>query len=203
MRRLVIVGFALAAGLAGTTRLAHANGCNLYTPQRTGQIREGCSMTVYNLPEVAAALPTIKRGGVELTPTIVHDQISMQVTFEHYQSSTVCDLIESHEDRTFDRYVISWADLHGGDEVNVDDSPYTTVVPGPGDCGAMEAFFYCADPIQTCTPPMDPIPDPNPEPDNDDLGGCAAGGGSPGWLALLGVAAFVSCSRRSRASSRR
>jgi hypothetical protein len=202
MRRLLFVGLALAAGLAGTTRTASANGCNLYSSQRWGQIREGCSITVFSPVNVDPGLPTITRGGQELTPTIVQDQILLKVTYEHYPSADSCELNPpEYENQTFNRYVVSWADLHGGDEVLVDNSPYTMVVPGPGDCGVVDPFFYCQDPIQSCTP-HDPDPDPSHD-DDSDLSGCAAGSHSPGWFALIGVAAFVSCSRRRRASGRR
>src|SRR6476659_9006888 len=120
-------------------------------------------------------------------PTIVQDQLTLKVTMEHYESATSCNLIDSYENRTFDRYVITWPDLHGGDEINIDDSPYITVVPGPGDCGVVDPFFYCADPIQTCTPTDTDTGSDSTHEDDSDLGGCAAGSHSPGWLALLGV----------------
>jgi len=201
MRRLVL-GLTFAASLAGSIRVAHANGCNLYTPQRWGQIREGCSLTTYSLPEVGADMPEITRGGLPITPTIVHDQVTLQVTFQHYPSPTDCNLIPSYEDRTFERYTFSWPDLHGGDEVIVDGGPYTVVVPGPGDCGVVDPAFYCSDPIQSCDPGMDPPDDGTPG-DSDEGGGCSAGGGGTSWLVILGVVALLSYSRRSRASSRR
>jgi MYXO-CTERM domain-containing protein len=182
-------GFALCAVLAVSPRLAEANSCNLYQPQTWGQIRAGCSLTVFALPEVDPSLPTITRAGQLVEPTIDQDQLTLEVTMEHYPSPDSCDLIASYENRTFDRYVMTWSDLQPGDEIEVDGYPMT--VPGLGDCGIVDPFFYCQDGIQFCDGSLDPVED------DDEHVGCSAGSDSPSWLALLAVAALV-CFRRPR-----
>lgn len=180
-------------------RLAHANECNLYQPERFGNIRIGCSLTIFALPEVDPAVPTITRGGQTLTPTIAHDQLTLKVTWEHYPSPDSCDLVASYENRTFDRYVVAWPDLQPGDEILVNN--YPMVVPSAGECGQVDPAFYCADGVKFCDPA--PSGSDSPPGPGDDQGGCAAGSGSIGWLALAGLA-FVSVGRRrSAASSRR
>jgi len=201
MRRSVVLGFVLFTSLVTAHQRAEANSCNLYRAQQWGQLREGCAVTIFSLPEADPEVPTITRDGQELTPTIVQDDIVLKVGFEHYESPDSCYLLPTeYENKTFDRYVVSWPDLKGGDEVLVNNNASATVVPGPGDCGVVDPVFYCQDGIQFCDD-QDPA-DPAPE-DDSDMGGCSAGSHSPGWLALLGVAAVISCSRRSRASSRR
>lgn len=201
MMRLVLLAFTIVAALAAAPRAAHANSCNLYYEQRFGQFREGCSISVFALPTISPHLPTVTRNGQELTPTVVQDEVTLKVTFTHYPSADSCELLPpEYENRTFAHYELTWPDLKGGDEIVVDG--FSVVVPGPGDCGVPEPAFYCTDPIQSCSDPVDPDPDP----DNlgDDTAGCSAGSGTPSWLVILGVAAILrSCSRRSRASSRR
>jgi hypothetical protein len=202
-RRLVVLGLVLAAALAGFTRPAHANSCNLYSPQRWGEIREGCSLTIFTLPEIDPQLPTIQRDGVELVPAIVEDQITLKVTYEHYKSPTSCDTYLEYENKPFDRFVVSWPDLKGGDEIRIDDHPYVVVVPGPGDCGIVDPFFYCQDGIQFCDDTYPPDENDTNEPDDVDLAGCSAASGGTGWLAAIGVLAVLSCIRRSRTRIRR
>jgi hypothetical protein len=195
--KAVLVGVALVTSLAA--QKAEANSCNLYRAQQFGQLREGCSITIFNLPDVSPDIPTITRNGQELTPTIVQDQITLKVAYAHYPSPDSCSLLPTeYENETFDRYVVTW-DLKGGDELIVGNYPTTFVVPGPGECGSVEPAFYCTDPIQGCYDPSNPTPDP----DDDDLGGCSAASGSTSWLAILAVLGVLSYSRRSRTSSRR
>ncbi|HUS32564.1 MAG TPA: MYXO-CTERM sorting domain-containing protein [Kofleriaceae bacterium] len=200
MRRLIVLSFALTSALVASVRTAEANSCNLYYEQRFGMFREGCSVTTFMLQGQMPHLPAVKRNGQELTPTLVQDEITLKVRFDHYPSADSCELLPPvYENRTFDRYVMTW-DLQGGDEIVVDNSPI--VVPGPGDCGGVpEPAFYCTDPIQSCNDPVDPDPDT----DNlgDDTAGCSAGSGSASWLSLLALIGLVSYSRRSRTSSRR
>ncbi|HSD90066.1 MAG TPA: MYXO-CTERM sorting domain-containing protein [Kofleriaceae bacterium] len=185
-----LLGFAFCVVLAVSPRIASANSCNLYGPQTWGQIRVGCSLTVFALPEVDPSLPNITRAGQPVSPTIDHDQLTLKVTLQHYLSPTSCDLATSYENRTFDRYVITWSDLQPGDEIEVDG--YRMTVPGPGDCGVVDPFFYCQDGVQSCDAPADPGM-------NDvDQAGCSAGSGSPSWLALFPVVALLSYSRRHR-----
>lgn len=201
MRRSVVLGLALAASLAA--QRAEANQCNLYQPQRWGQFREGCSMTIFTLPDIDPGLPTVTRNGQEVVPTIVQDEIVLKVGYEHYATPDSCELLPpEYENKTFDRYVVTWSDLKGGDEIIVDNYNVPIVVPGPGDCGVVDPFFYCQDGIQFCDHPNDPDPDPGHE-DDSDLGGCSAGSGSASWLAMLALLGLVSYSRRSRTSSRR
>ena len=194
MHRLVSIAICCAA-LAASPRRADANGCNLYQTQTFGQIRVGCSLTVFVPSNVAPSLPSITRAGTTVTPTINHDQLMLEVNIQHYESPTSCNLVTSYENRTFDRYMLTWSDLQPGDEILVDGQAMT--VPGPGDCGVVDPFFYCQDPIQYCN--HDPDPDPDPQPaDDDDQAGCSAGSGTPSWLAILSVVAIFGYRRRSR-----
>jgi hypothetical protein len=187
-----LVGYALCAALAASPRIADANSCNLYQPQTFGEIRVGCSITVFALPEVEPSLPTITREGQIVAATIDHDQLELKVTMGHYPSPESCSLLTSYENRTFDRYVIAWNDLQPGDEILIDGYPLT--VPDTGDCGVVAPSFYCQDPIQGCD---DQVPDQ--EQTDDDQLGCSAGSGSLGWLAIFAVVALVGHGRRSRA----
>ena len=194
MRRSVLLGFALVTTLAA--QRAEANQCNLYQPQRWGQFREGCSTTIFALPEVDPQVPIVKRNGQEITPTIVQDEIVLKVGFEHYATPDSCHLLPpEYENKTFERYVVTW-DLKGGDEILVDNYPYPMVVPGPGDCGIVDPIFWCQDGIQFCEDPYPPDPDSDHE-DDSDLGGCSTGSGSGSWLAVIAVLGFVARRRRS------
>src|SRR5512143_3088619 len=195
MRRTIMLCLASWATVA--PRAAHANECNLYQPERFGNIRIGCSLTIFSLPEVDPAIPMITRGGQTLAPTIAHDQLTLKVTWEHYPSADSCDLVASYENRTFDRYVVAWPDLQPGDEILVNGSPL--VVPSAGDCGTVDPAFYCADGVKFCGDYGGSDSHPAP---GSDPGGCAAGGGGLGWLAVAGLA-VIGGRRRSRASSRR
>lgn len=194
--RSVLFGVVLLASLA---RAAHANECNLYQPERFGNLRIGCSLTFFALPDVDPAIPTITRGNETLAPTIAHDQLTLKVTWEHYASADSCDLVDSYENRTFDRYVVAWPDLQPGDEILVND--YPIVVPGAGDCGTVDPIFYCADGVKFCGDQSGSGSDSAP---GNDPGGCSAGGGGLGWLAIVAAGLAVSGGRRrSGASSRR
>jgi hypothetical protein len=187
IRRLV--PFTVCAALAATPRLASANGCNLYQAQRWGEIREGCSLTVFALPEVDPALPEITRGGEPVVPAVEQDQLTLKVLIEQYPTPDSCTLQSSYENRTFDRYVVTWHDLHAGDEIVVDGVPMT--VPAAGDCGVVDPFFYCQDGIQYCDDAG------GPGEDEESSSGCSAGSSTCGWLGLPFVA-FVVTRRRSR-----
>lgn len=192
-----LVGFALWVAVAGSPRIADANSCNLYQPQRWGEIRVGCSLTVFALSEVAPSLPDVTRAGQLVVPKIDQDQLILKVTMQHYESPDSCNLVTSYENRTFDRYVISWEDLQPGDEIEVDGYPMT--VPGPGDCGVVDPLFYCQDGIQSCD---DDLPPSDPELADADPAGCSAGSGSPSWLASFALIALVTHGRQ-RAPRRR
>jgi hypothetical protein len=186
-------GFVFCAVLAVSPRIADANSCNLYQPQTWGQIRVGCSLTVFALPEVDPSLPNITRAGQPVSPTIDHDQLVLKVTMQHYPSADSCTLVTSYENRTFDRYVITWSDLQPGDEIEVDG--YRMTVPGPGSCGVVDPLFYCQDGVHSCNPPSDPGTN------EVDQAGCSAGAGSLSWLALFPVVALFGYRRRSQFSS--
>jgi hypothetical protein len=191
--RSVLLGLVVFASLAAS-RVARANECNLYQPERFGQIRVGCSLTIFALPEVDPAIPTITRGGQALAPTIAHDQLLLKVTFEHYASPDSCDLVPSYENRTFDRYVVAWPDLQPGDEIEVDN--YPMVVPSAGDCGPVDPFFACADGVKFCDD--QPAGGQDPQPDGVDPGGCAAGGGALAWLSIASVLVVITRRRARR-----
>jgi hypothetical protein len=195
MRRFVLIGVALVTTLAA--QRAEANQCNLYQPQQWGQFREGCSTTIFALPEVDPLIPIVKRNGVVIPATIMQDEIVLKVGFEHYPSPDSCRLLPpEYENKTFERYVVTWA-LKGGDEIMVDSIPYTVVVPGPGDCGVVDPTFWCQDGIQSCDDPVNPgDPDPDHE-DDSDLGGCSAGRSSTSWLVIVAALGFVPRRRRS------
>lgn len=191
MRSTGYIAVAILGAIATAPSVARANSCNLYSPLRFGEIRTGCPVTIYAQPGIDPDLPEITRANQAVPPTVVRDQQTLTVTFEHYEDETSCTLIPSTEDRLFDRYVVMWPDLQPGDEIIVDGVPLT--VPGPGDCGNPQPFFYCQDGVRDC----DPIDDPN-MPSNQ--GGCSAAGGDPSIAgAVIGVAALV---RRRRRASR-
>jgi hypothetical protein len=195
-----LVGFALCAALAASSPSADANSCNLYQPQSWGQIRVGCSLTVFALPDVDPGLPDITRAGTPVVPTIDHDQLTLKVTMQHYPSPDSCNLVTSYENRTFDRYVLTWSDLQPGDEIEVDGQAMT--VPGPGDCGVVDPLFYCQDGVQDCHD-YDGHDYDDPQPGDADQAGCSVGSGSASWLVIVSAVAIVGFRRRSRRSARR
>src|ERR1041385_1002269 len=130
MYRLALV---TALVLAAQARPAAANECNLYQSQQFGQIRVGCSITSYSLaPDVSPDLPNLYRNGQPIMPAVVHAEVQLQVLFSHYPTSSICDLVDSYENRTFDRNVISW-DLVAREQITINDNPTLYTVPGPGD----------------------------------------------------------------------
>jgi hypothetical protein len=196
-RRSVLVGSVLVTTLAAGR--AEANQCNLYQPQQFGQYREGCAITIFSLPDVDPLLPSITRNGQPVEPTIVQDELVLKVGFEHYATPDSCYLLPpEYENKAFERYVLTYPDLKGGDEIIVDRyGSYTVVVPGPGDCGVVDPIFWCQDGIQFCDDPYPPDPDHE---DDSDLGGCSAGRGSTSGLAIFTLLALVRVGRRSRRS---
>lgn len=185
--------FALSvlATLAAAPTVVHANSCNLYSSQRFGQIRVGCSITVFALPEIEPWIPEISRGGQVLTPTITQDEVTLKVMLQEYSSPDACYLdVTKYEYRSFDRYVLAWPDLQPGDEVQVDSQSYTTVVPGPGDCGPVEPQFYCQDGVRFCDDAW-PHDDDDIDDESDDAVGCSAASRTPSWLLLLPFAMLM------------
>lgn len=185
---MIRLGFLLLAALAAVPARAEANICNLYQPQHFGQVRVGCPITVFALPDVEPYLPELTRSGVVLEPTLVQDQLTLKVTFEHYESLDSCTLIQSSENRTFNRYVLTWDDLQPGDQVQLDGGP-AFAVPGAGPCETPEPWFFCQDDVHFCDYPPD-------DDNDDDVSGCSATGSTPSWLVLVPLLAFARRRRR-------
>jgi len=191
---MVRLGLVILGVIAASASVAEANICNLYQQQQFGQLGIGCPVTVFALPEITPVFPEVTRNGVVVSPTLVQDQLTLKVTFEHYESLDSCTLNQTSENRTFNRYVLTWTDLQPGDSVQVDGGePF---VVSAGACETPEPWFFCQDDIQFCDWPPEDDKDRDGIPDDEEESGCTATSSAPSWLVLVPLIAFARRRRR-------